>query len=285
MKRLLALLALLVSPLAFATNPAVGAHFVSSALVNAFTYTSPAVTTATGSSYLLSFYTAGVAGTTTINDGTNTYTLLSPGSGSNPTIDTGDGYYLYSYVVLNATALSAHTITVTTTSDKIYLVIFTEITNTTTIDTSAMVYTVPAGLYLSNPVTTTQANDLVVGQAAVSNTGPFATNSGGFTLLDSVASTFVMGDAYESAATTGSYDPMLGITNHTGQHWTGTTVAFEPSGGGGSCTSTAWVNGGTKAIPTASSTSVWLSTGAWGTTPCDGTGTSWWSTSGSFVKQ
>lgn len=68
--------------------------------------------------------------------------------------------------------------------------------------------------------------------------------------------------------------------------WGAGAALFKAGGGGGSCTNHGYTSAGGSAIPTASSTSVWLSTGAFGTTPCDGTGTAWWQIpSGSFGTQ
>lgn len=294
MKRLLPLLALLFAPLAFAVNPALGYHTISAAFINAASYTFTAGTTqATGSSFLIIVGTRSGAAQPTFTGDTygNTYALLTPTTGTNPEINTSDSEPNI-WVFVCATGCSggaSHTVTVHTTAANIGFAEFIEITNSGGVDLSVMAKDLTGTLqYFSNPLTTTTANDFVVGDAmsgggtGIAAIGPAGT---GFVALENVSSTYFMASDYLANASVGSHDPDIGTSNHSSYKFVGLTIAFKPAAGGGSCTSTAWVNGGTKAIPTASSTSVWLSTGAWGTTPCDGTGTSWWSTSGNFVKQ
>lgn len=214
-------------------NPGLGQTTVSAAAIGAATYTTTGInTSATGSSFLLTVVQINSSTPPTFSLETygNTYSLVSFGSGSNPGQEPSNLQWCFFYVCLGGVGGAGHSIKVTSGSGNLLFVEFTEITATNLIDVSASATHVSgAGSSpLSNPVTTTVANDLVYG-IGFSGASVNCTAGAGFTQNSNVGvAQGGFGSCYLAAASVGSNDPDMSKGGNAGG-FVVATLAFNPA--------------------------------------------------------
>lgn len=233
MKRLFLLC--LLCPAAYAANPALGIHNISSTDIAAYTYTSPSGYTSqsTGSSFVV-FLTGTSSGSTsnvTVTDNfSNTYSIPTLGSGTNPIDETQVGYYIYAFVCTGCTGGTNHEITASVSGSdwKLQNVDFIEIENTSAIDVSASAVNT-SGAVCNVSVTPTVSNDFLLGACVIN--GSRTLTSSTFTMLDTSSVSPTLGSAYLSGAGTSTYN--AAITSGTNYDIAGITLGFKPAGSSG----------------------------------------------------
>jgi hypothetical protein len=213
------------------TNPALGATTVSSTNISASSYTTTAVNTqASGSSFLITVVqiTSSTVPTFSADTYSNTYTLVSFGSGTNPEQEPSNLQYVFTYAALGGSGGNNHRVTVTAGSGNLLYVEFTEITNSHVIDASAG-NSEASGISssLSNPVTTSVANDFVYG-TGFTGAAINCTAGTGFTQNSNVETSLGgFGSCYLANASQGSNDPDMSKGGNSGG-FAVATLAFKP---------------------------------------------------------
>jgi hypothetical protein len=228
MKYLASVLLLFLSIFAQAA-PTVGV----SAYVHNAGFTSPLTTAgvttqASGSSFLASATTKGSTATIADNKGNSaSYSIVLQ------VHDTNDDVWFTTWLCTNCAGGSGHTWTVTdSVGPWVKQLEGIEVIGGATssvIDASNSAFDSGGTSPLSVAVTTTLANDLVIGVIADATSSAFTLTQGaGFTLINQNTTAYSYASAYKAAPTTGSYDP----------NWTGTasgaataiTLAFKAAG-------------------------------------------------------
>lgn len=231
----LAFLLALLSPLAFAANPALGIYNTSGYLgTQTYTSASGYTSQSTGSSFvvLISCSDCDVTYPTvsdTVNGSStgNTYSVIPLTSGTNPIEDSNDVVYLFAFVCQDCAGGVNHEIAVSTVG-TLEVVTFVEVENTTAVDVSASAYAVASTVNVN--VTPTVSGDLILA-AAMTGGGSYTISPGsssGFTALAHTAGTKSQGSAYLVGAGTSTYNAAMTLTGTQG--FAGITIAFKGSG-------------------------------------------------------
>lgn len=231
MKKLLTALLLLLPMMAFAANPSLGIHNISTNLggsVTSYTTASGYTTQTSGSSYTVTVYTANDINTPTVSDTYNTaghWFLLTMASGTNPIQNANNSLWLYTFVCMHCAGGTNDEVTVSQTSGELYFVGFDEIENTTSLDPSATGYAATGTLTLA--VTPTVSGDFLLAVGASGGGASVTASGSGWTGLDSAGD---FGTFYLANATTSSQDALASASS---QALVGVTIAFKPLVSGG----------------------------------------------------
>jgi hypothetical protein len=275
MKKLLPLLLLLLTPAAWALNPALGVHYISAYQATGTSLTSTSLTPTAGSIITVFYASNGTNGGTPTDTNGDTCVKSTLGNG-NPILDAHQGSpYLWAYTCPSSASTSM-TVTVSVTDSHLFEMEVVEIKNTTAIDVAQSAYengvaNTPG--VVNNPVTPTVANDMILAVGSYSGSFTISPNgtggSGGYTALENTAGVNSLGSGYLTGATTSATDAAMQTVAHA-DSLVGITLAFKGSAGS-TCTHSGKTSGGALTVPTASSTVVSLKSGALATVDCSTT--------------
>lgn len=125
----------------------------------------------------------------------------------------------------------------------------------------------------TNSATPNTANDLAIAWWGAYNTTGVTSSAwtNSFTQEGNVNSGSTADSAVADLVLSGTPATSTTATLSGSYYWVTGLAFFKAASGGSSCTHDGWTSSGTKAVPTSGSTSVWLSTRAFGTVDCSTT--------------
>lgn len=189
-------------------------------------------------------------------------------------VATGSGNaYLAAFYAENVSG-GADTITVTfgaSANSNVYVAEYSGLADASSLDAVSTIKGAFSSSLSSNSVTPSAVGELAILFGGDGGTGvTYSGITGGFTVqdasLESKAPSSFWGDQVAGAGAVSG-----GATVSASTNWSAIVLLFKASGGGSSCTHSAWLSNGTIAVPTAGSTSVWRKDGNFGTVDCSTT--------------